>query len=189
MQADSFPTAYRASQRSYELGRLWVAARRAVVVVLVVAGAAALTLGRSALVWLPMTLLASIVTEWRGSFLMRGARRGLLVGLASIIVPLSLLRPCCGVDAKSMGMTCCITPSACWAAGAIVGLAAVLFVPRAPDGRRLHAIVGMAIGIVSVAVLRCSMLFVGEAFGLVGGMTAGALATAFARSMLRRIQA
>jgi hypothetical protein len=140
--------------------------------------------GRRALVWLPLSVLAIAFTEWRGVFLRKGARRGLVAGFASMLVPLSVLRPCCGIDAKAMGTTCCTTPSACWAAGAVVGLGMALLLPSAPEGRRTEAALGMILGVTSVAVLRCSSLFLGEAVGLLGGIVAGVVATSLARTWL-----
>jgi RNA polymerase sigma factor (sigma-70 family) len=135
------------------------------------------SLGRRALVWVPAALLVITFTEWRGVFLMKGARRGVIAGFGSMLLPLSVLRPCCGVDAKAMGATCCIMPSACWAAGAVLGLGMALLLPRVPEGRRTEAALGMILGVISVAVPRCSMLFLGEGLGLLGGVVAGIVAT------------
>jgi hypothetical protein len=187
MQSD-FDQAYRATRRQYELGRFATAARHAATAVILVAVVAGLMFGKSALVWLPVTLLVITFTEWRGVFLMKGARRGFVVGIVSMLLPLSILRPCCGLDAKAMGMSCCVMPSACWATGAVVGLAMALLLPKAPEGRRVQAAAGMTLGVTSVAVLRCSMLFVGEAVGLLGGLTAGVIATCLARACLDRLR-
>ncbi len=184
-----FATAYRATRLHYELGRLSVAARHAALVTFAVALVASLSMGRRALVWLPVVFFAVLFAEWRGSFLMRGARRGLVAGLASMLLPLSVLRPCCGMNAKAMGADCCVMPSACWAAGAAVGLAMTLIMPTAPEGRRSEMAFGMILGVTSVAVLRCSMLFLGETAGLLGGMAAGVVATSLARAWLGRAQA
>lgn len=188
MQSDAFDTAYRATRRQYELGRLATAARRAAMAATLVAAVATIMFGKGALVWLPVTLLAITFAEWRGVFLMKGARRGFLVGIASMLLPLSILRPCCALDAKAMGMSCCVMPSACWATGAVVGLAMALLLPKAPEGRRVQAAAGMILGVTSVAVLRCSMLFLGEAIGLLGGMAAGVIATGLARAWLDRLR-
>jgi len=150
---------YRATRRQYELGRMMVALRRAGVMAMAVAVLSGTLFGRRALVWLPVSVLAFAFSEWRGTFLAKGARRGLVAGVGSMLLPLSVLRPCCGVDARAMGTTCCTMPSACWAAGAVVGLGMALLLPRAPEGRRAEAALGMILGVSSVAVLRCSTLF------------------------------
>jgi hypothetical protein len=187
MQSD-FASAYRATRLRYELGRLSVAARHAALVTIALALVAGVTMGRRALVWLPVTFFAVLFAEWRGSYLMKGARRGLVAGVASMLLPLSVLRPCCGMDAKAMGTSCCVMPSACWAAGAAVGLVMALIMPSAPEGRRSEMASGMILGVTSVAVLRCSMLFLGETAGLLGGMAAGVIATSLARAWLGRAQ-
>ncbi|MBX3192331.1 MAG: hypothetical protein KF819_35400 [Labilithrix sp.] len=190
MRSD-FDTASRAARRSYEIGRLWTSLRRAAMAVVVVAIVTIPLLGREALVWLPVTFFAVVATEWRGVWLMRGARRGLVVGLASMLLPLSILRPCCGMDAKAMGMSCCIMPSACWTAGALVGVGMSLFLPKTKAGDergRWEAAAGMIVGVTAVAVLRCSMLFLGEALGLVGGMAAAMAAATLARWVLARVR-
>jgi hypothetical protein len=182
----NFDVAYRATRRQYELGRLTGALRHAAMVTILVALGAGFMFGKSALVWLPVTFLAVTLTEWRGVFLMKAARRGLLAGFGSMLLPLSILRPCCGVDAKAMGVACCVMPSACWAAGSVVGLAMALLLPKAPEGRRMEAAFGMILGVTAVAVTRCSMLFLGEAVGLLGGIMAGVVASSLARAWLSR---
>ena len=183
----SFDAAYRASRRQYEWGRLRTAILHAGVVVILVALAAETLFGRWALPWLPLTFAALTFAEWRGSEVMKGARRGLLAGFGSMLLPLSLLRPCCGTDAKAAGASCCIMPSACWVTGAFVGLAMMLLLlPNAPKERRIQSVAGLILGVASVAVTRCSMLYVGEAIGLFGGLIAGVVATGFARAWLGR---
>jgi hypothetical protein len=177
---------YRATRRQYELGRLARALRHAGMLTLALAAISEIAFGRRALVWLPIAFVVTVFTEWRGSALMRGARRGLAAGVASMLLPLSVLRPCCGIDAKAMGMDCCVMPSACWAAGTVLGLGMALIVPAAPEGRRTEVAVGMILGVTSVAVLRCSMLFLGETAGLLGGMVAGVIASSLARAWLAR---
>jgi hypothetical protein len=179
-----FDIAYRMSRRAYERGRLLRALRHAIAATMLIAAFAWALVGKEGLWWLPMTFLSTLFTEWRGVFLMAGARRGLVAGLAAMLLPLSVLRPCCGVDAKAMGIDCCVMPSACWAAGAAVGLFMATLLPRAPEGQRLEATLGMLTGVLSVAILRCSPLFLGEAVGLLAGVSAGVVAAAFARARL-----
>lgn len=182
----NFDAVYRASRRKYERGRLGVAVRHAVVIAAVAALTADLLFGNAALIWLPLTFAALIFSEWRGGDVMKGARRGLIAGFGSMLLPLSLLRPCCGVDGKATGASCCIMPSACWLTGAFVGLAMVLLLPNAPKERRLQSAAGLILGITSVAITRCSMLYVGEAIGLFGGLAAGVVATGLAQGWLNR---
>lgn len=185
MQSEASAAAvYQGARRQYELGRLLWALRHAAVVTVAVALLCALAFAGRGLVWLPATFVIVSFTEWRGVFWMKGARRGLVAGFASSLLPLSVLRPCCGVDARAMGATCCTMPSACWAAGAAVGLAMAVLLPKAPEGRRLEAVVGMVLGASAVAVLRCSTLFLGEAVGLLGGIVAGVVATSLASTWL-----
>ena len=185
---NSFHAAYRASRRHYELGRLRVAIQRALVVVIPTALAAQWIFGSGALVWLPITFVALTFSEWRGGDVMRGARRGLVAGFGSMLLPLSVLRPCCGIDAKAVGASCCVMPSACWLMGAFIGLAMALLVPNAPQERRLHGAAGMILGVTSVAITRCSILFFGEAVGLLGGLAVGIVATGLARAGLDRLR-
>lgn len=181
-----FDSAYRATRRQYELARLARGLGHSSLVVILIGVVAGVMFGVSALVWLPVSLVALTFTEWRGSFWMRGARRGLLAGFGATLLPLSVLRPCCGLDAKAMGVACCVMPSACWAVGALVGLAMALFLPKAPEGRRWEAALGMILGVTSVAVTRCSTLFMGEAVGLLGGIVAAVAASGLARIWLDR---
>jgi len=180
-----FEAAQRASRWRYELGRLRLSAHRAAAVALLGGVVAMLLLGRSAVLWIPITFLLVTFTEWRGSFLMRGARRGIVAGACSLLLPLSILRPCCGVDARAMGETCCTMPSACWLAGALLGFAITLLLPDVPAGRRMTATTGVVLGMASVVVLRCSMLFAFEIVGLLGGIAASAIATTLARAWIR----
>ncbi len=180
----SFDAAYRMTRREYEWGRLQRALQHAALATLLVGGITWALVGRNGLSFLPLAFLTTLFAEWRGMFLMAGARRGLVAGLAAMLLPLSVLRPCCGMDAKAMGIDCCVMPSACWAAGAGVGLVMAVFLPRAPEGRRLEATLGMLAGVLSVAVLRCSPLFLGEALGLLGGVSAGVVVAACARARL-----
>jgi hypothetical protein len=179
---------HRLARRSYELGRVAYAARHAAMVTVLVGVVSFALFGGRALVWLPVTLLTVALTEWRGLYAMTAARRGLLAGGLSSLLPLWVLRPCCGVDAKAMGETCCTMPSACWGVGAAIGLVMAVFLPRAPEGRRAEAAFGMIAGATSVTVLRCSMLFAGEAIGLLGGIAAALAAGSLARVWLSRAQ-
>lgn len=187
MQSD-FDTAYRSARTHYEMGRLLRGLRHSALVAAVLAAASWLIVGKGALLWLPVTILAITFSEWRGQLLMQGARRGLVAGFAAMLLPLSILRPCCGMDAKAMGADCCTMPAACWAVGGAIGLLMSFLIPKAPFGRRAEAAVGMVVGVTSVEVLRCSMLFFGEAVGLLGGIAAAVVATSLARALLDRLR-
>jgi hypothetical protein len=186
----SFDSAYAAARRSYELGRFWAALLHAAIVAGILAIVAGFVFGKAALAWIPVTLIAVTFSEWRGAALMKGARRGLLSGVGTLLLPLSVLRPCCRIDemtrALAIGEDCCTEPSACWAAGAAAGLVMALLVPRAKKGKLLETALGMVLGVTSVAVVRCSILFAGEAVGLLGGMAAVLVAASLARSMLEQ---
>ncbi len=177
-------TARRAAKRAYELGRLRTALLRAVSIAVLVAGAAALAMGMRALALLPLTLLGWVLIEWRGTWLRSGARRGLLAGVAALFLPLSILRPCCVAGT----VECCSgsMPPMCAAVGGLLGLSLALLIPSAPGARRGEAALGVALGAASVAALRCGPLLLGEAAGLLGGLTAGVLAASLARAWVDR---
>ncbi|XYH94679.1 hypothetical protein ACMHYB_43675 [Sorangium sp. So ce1128] len=183
-----FDAARRAARRAYELGRLRSSAIRAAVVAAASAAAALVAVGPDAIVWVPVTLLVWVFIEWRGTWLLRGARRGLLAGLATLALPLSVLRPCCRVGADMSSGTCCTMPGACVAVGAMLGLSLALLVPRVPSDHRATTAIGMVLGVGSVAALRCSALLFGEAVGLIGGLVAGVVAANLARAWMDRGQ-
>jgi hypothetical protein len=187
MDAD-FDRTYRAARRAHELGRLYCGLKRALVVAAAAAGASAVVVGWRALAWLPVTVAVWTLVEWRGSWLREGARRGLLAGLASLFLPLSILRPCCSPEAMAKGADCCASamPPTCAAVGALLGLSLALLLPRAPRERRLETALGMALGTGALAALRCGPLLLGEAAGLLGGLTAGVAAASLARAWLDR---
>ncbi|HVJ88836.1 MAG TPA: hypothetical protein VM580_03470 [Labilithrix sp.] len=176
--------AYREARRAYELGRLRSATWRAALVVVPVAALGLGTSGRSAILALPFTIAAWLFAFWRGDVLLRGAFYGLLGGLATSILPMSILRPCCAAGAP-MGAECCTMPGACLGAGALVGVVLAVAVPFGKTTWWRTAL-GMVLGMSSVAVLKCTTLFAGEAFGLVGGLMAGIVAVTAARLVLGR---
>ncbi len=183
MEAD-FERARRAARRAYELGRLGGGLKRALVVAAAAAGASAVVVGWHALAWLPVSVIVWTFVEWRGAWLREGARRGLLGGLASLFLPLSILRPCCSPEAMASGVDCCTTtmPSTCAGVGALLGLSLALLLPRAPPERRLETALGLALGTGALAALRCGPLLLGEAVGLLGGLLAGLVAACVARA-------
>ncbi|HEY1958889.1 MAG TPA: hypothetical protein VGH28_24925 [Polyangiaceae bacterium] len=174
-----------ALRRAYELGRLRVAATRSVAVATIVALAIAISIGRTSAVWALAPLGVLALSMWQGGALGRGAVRGTLAGLLTIVIPLAWLRPCC--DAVTMAATgaCCSMPSVCGVTGAILGLATALVWPRERSPRD-HALAGLgvALGALSVAVARCSGLFLGESIGLALGLVAGIAVSFAARARL-----
>jgi hypothetical protein len=174
-------------RRAYELGRLRVSAMRAALVTAPIALVAGIVTGAPALVWIPVTFAVWMLAQWRGGPILRGTFFGLLAGIVTYALPLSILRPCCSPERMAQlapGADCCTMPGACLGAGALIGFVLAAFVPLGPA--RVRTAVGMALGIASVAILRCSTLFVGEAFGLLGGLVAGVAGAALAQSVLRR---
>ena len=183
----SWNSAYAAARKHYELGRLRDAVVRAAVVVVFAAIVTGVAIGKTALVWLPLTFAVAVFTEWQGRWWMKGARRGLAAGFVSLVVPLSILRPCCASDrAAALSATCCTMPAICWVTGGTLGLALSLALPKDAAGRRWEAALGMLLGVTSITVMRCSALFLAEAAGLLGGLLAGVIAASFARALLDR---
>lgn len=173
---------FRAARRAYELGRLRVALIRALWVALPIAALGLLTSGRAALLVLPLTLAAWLFLHFRGDELLRGAWYGLMGGLVTSVLPMSVLRPCCDINAAP-GAACCTMPGACLGAGALVG---VLLAAAVPFGKASwwRTALGIALGMASVAVIKCATLFAGEAVGLVGGLAAGVAVMTFAKVVL-----
>lgn len=151
----------------------------------------AIAIGRSPLAWVLVTLAAWTLIEWRGGALLRGGRYGIFAGVITLLLPMSILRPCCTpeVMAAAAGASCCTMPGACGAAGAVVGLAFACLMPLG-RGRKAYfeTVLGMTLAWASMAPMRCTGLFVGEALGLVGGLLAGIVGAATARAVwsLRR---
>ncbi len=174
-------------KRAYELGRARVAFVRAALGATLVAALSIAVLGRGALGWVVASLAVVAFCEWRGGALARGARRGFVAGLVTLVLPMSILRPCCasGMSAMPMSAACCTMPSMCGVSGIVIGLAVAVVWPREKTVRA-HALVGtgVALAAVSVAAVRCAGLFMGETVGLALGLLAGAFASAAARAWL-----
>lgn len=183
----SFDTAYRAARSQYELGRLKDAMARAAVVVLLAAVVSGFAIGKAALVWLPLTFAVVVFTEWQGRIWMKAARRGTVAGIVAVLLPLSILRPCCASNpTAALSATCCTMPSICWFAGGALGVALSLALPKDAAGHRWEAALGMLLGVTSITVMRCSALFLAEAAGLLGGLLAGVVAASLARALVDR---
>lgn len=173
--------AMRRARRAYELGRLRGAAWRAACVCAPIGAVVIATAGAAAL---PITYAAWMFAFWRGDRVLRGSFYGLLGGLVTALLPMSVLRPCC-TPGMPMNADCCTMPGACLGAGAFVGM---MLAAAIPFGKATwwRTAMGMALGMTSIAVLRCVTLFAGEALGLLGGLVAGVAAMAAARSAVRR---
>jgi hypothetical protein len=182
MQAETLD-GYAEARRAYEVGRLRSGTWKALLVAGLVALLGELTVGSAALWVLPVTLACWLFAFWRGDVFLRGAFFGLLGGVVTHLLPLSVLRPCCKMEAMMAGGQCCTMPGACLLAGAGVGVALAALVPfgRASWWR---SALGVTTGLLSIAVLRCATLFTGEAVGLLGGLLAGVLLASAARSRL-----
>ncbi len=190
LRTDARELATRLSvRRAYELGRLKFSARFAFVLTAIVATAAALAVGRQALPWTGLTLVVWLVLGWRGGALLQGAKRGLFAGVATFLLPLSILRPCCRPGVV-MTADCCTRPELCIFAGAALGFALAAFLPAKKDSPRFETAAGMVLGVLSVAVLKCSALFMGEAIGLLGGLSMGVVVVqGISAARHRRMQA
>jgi hypothetical protein len=173
-----------AVRRSYELGRARMALVRAFMGATIAATFAMVTLGRGALLWVGLPLAALAFVEWRGGALARGGHRGFVAGLVTLALPMSVLRPCC--DASMIASdACCTMPSMCGVSGVVLGLALALVWPREKSPRdHMLAGAGVAFGALSIAAMRCSGLFVGEAIGLAAGLVAGIVASTAARAWM-----
>jgi hypothetical protein len=174
----------QAARRAYELGRMRTALVRAFMGTAIVLAFAVIALGRGAFVWAALPLVALAFVEWRGGALARGGHRGFLAGLVTLALPMSVLRPCCDASVIASG-ACCTMPSICGVSGIVLGLAVALVWP-AEQSRRDHMLagVGVALGALSIAAMRCGGLFVGEALGLATGLVAGIVASTAARAWM-----
>jgi hypothetical protein len=183
MSANVSPEFSRA-RRAYELGRLRSSTWRALAVALAIAALGVATTGWSSLAALPVTLSIWIFAYWRGDVLLRGGLYGLVGGIVTSLLPMSILRPCCATGMPP-GADCCTMPGACLAAGAVVGVALAMVVPFAKRSWWRTAL-GVSLGMTSVAVLKCATLVAGESLGLLGGLLVGVAAAGAARSLLSR---
>lgn len=160
------------ARTAYECGRLRLWLARAAFVTALIGAAALLFVGPGGLAWLPVTFVIWTALGWRGGALLRGGRQGLIAGAFTFVLPMSLLRPCC-LPGAPMSSDCCTMPGMCVLTGALLGLALAWFLPRGPGARRIETAAGMALSVSSVAALKCTALFAGEALGLLGGLIAG----------------
>ncbi len=187
MSTDARPVRALALE-AYERGRRKTALVRALVVAIATGGLSALVRGPTSLVFVPLVFAVVLVTEWRGKLLGQGMRRGTVLGLASWLLPMTMLRPCCAnMDPTAMAGACCTMPGCCLAAGACLGLVIALFAPLPKRGPAdLSGAVGLGAGALGVTALRCSGLFAGEALGLLSGIALASALVSGARHALAR---
>lgn len=173
------------ARRAYEWGRARLAVMSAALVTFIVAILTVLAGETSMLAWLPVTFVVWVALVVVGKEWLEGGRFGVLAGAATLVLPMSILRPCCkpGMDMATMGADCCTRPELCIASGAGLGLLLALALPSGP-GSLPKRVVGAAAGVIAVASLRCSALFWGEALGLVAGIGAGLLVASAARGLV-----
>jgi hypothetical protein len=151
------------ARRAYEFGRMRMAAQWALTLTLV-AASIALLLDERPWLKLPFAFALWFAVYYRGRDLLTGARLGVVAGLLTSLWPMAWLRPCCAPGAT----VTCTMPGMCVLGGAAIGLALAWFMPR--SGNRLESAAGMALGALSLVWLKCSLLFWGEALGLVSGL-------------------
>jgi hypothetical protein len=158
---------------------------RAVVVTCIVAVLAAMGVTRlPSPVWLAPLFLVWLFVAWRGSLAWRGALGGLVVGLAALALPTSVLRPCC---ATMMSGTPCTMPQVCVAVGAALGLLVAATLPRLrTPGEWARASAGGMIAVTSLVACRCTTLLVGETVGLLGALLASTAGIALTRAWWAR---
>jgi hypothetical protein len=169
------------ARRSYEGAMLRLALVRAALVTGLVALLAAL--GMTSVpspVWLAPIFVVWVFVGWRGALLWRGALGGLAAGLGALVLPMSVLRPCCAT--MTQGASCSM-PQVCVAAGVALGLVVAATLPRLRTGSEwARAAAGAMVAVVSLVACRCADMLIGESLGLVGGLLASAGAVALARA-------
>lgn len=182
MNAESFAIATQVrARRSYEAAMLRLGVTRAALVTGLVAALAALGVtSLPAAWWLAPIFFVWVFVGWRGALMWRGALGGLAAGLGALVLPLSVLRPCCATMTKGAS---CSMPEVCVAAGAALGLVVAATLPRLRTPREwAHAAGGAMVAVVSLVACRCADMLVGESAGLLGGLLASSAALAMARA-------
>lgn len=189
MSERTFSVARARARAAYERGRLIAALARAAIVTAVLAGVAIATVGPLALRFLPAAFVAWTLADWRGRALVRGARLGVIAGLVALVMPMAVLRSCCAVGMNGDG-DCCSSffgmCPACSLSGAVVGLVLAAFLPRGRDARRVETALGMIVGMVPIAALKCTALIGGEAVGLIAGLLTGVVVASGAMAVVDR---
>ena len=175
-ESDLIPAASEAlARRAYELGLAKDGLVRALLVLGLAVAAARVTSVPLRAETLALVVVAWTFLGWRRGHWLKGARVGLLGGFAALLLPMSLLRPCCP-PGMMVCEGCCAQPGSCAVAGLALGVVLAALVPRGDGVQRAQAGVGMLLGVVSIGAVRCSGLFMGEALGLLAGLIGGAVA-------------
>lgn len=182
MNAEAVVDVARArARRSYEGAMLRLALVRAALVTGLVALLAAL--GMTSVpspVWLAPIFVVWVFVGWRGALLWRGALGGLAAGLGALVLPMSVLRPCCATITQGAS---CSMPQVCVAAGVALGLVVAATLPRLRTGSEwARAAAGAMVAVVSLVACRCADMLIGQSLGLLGGLLASAAALALARA-------
>jgi hypothetical protein len=176
----------RRARSAYELGRIKLGSLRAALLTLAVAGVGSWLFGSHAWRWAPLTFAAWTLSWWRGGVLLRSSHYGLAAGAIAFLLPMSVLRPCCR---PGMQGPVCTMPEMCVLAGMLVGLPLAVLGLRQAEERPYEAALGMALGVLSLVAMKCAALFVGEALGLLGGITLGIAAASAVTALTRSSQA
>ena len=127
------PSLEARARRAYE----WGLARDGLVRALIVLGLSVLAARVAGVALRPLTLalvvLAWTFLGWRRGWWLRGAQVGLLGGLAALLLPMSLLCPCCP-PGMMVCENCCARPGTCALAGLALGVVMAALLPRRGDG-------------------------------------------------------
>ena len=169
------------ARRAYERSMLRLGLVRGAVVGALVAVLAGVGLVESApAAWIAGVFVVWTLLGWRGSLWWRGALGGLVAGLGGLLLPMSVLRPCCATMTTA---TSCSMPQACAAAGALLGVVVAATMPRARTVSEWgKASAGALVAVGSIVSCRCATMLLGETVGLLGGILATAAGIAAARA-------
>jgi hypothetical protein len=178
--------ARRRSRLAYELARVRVGAVHALLLTAAAAVVTRLFYGSFEAGWLTITAAVWMWLEWRGGALLRGGRIGAAIGFVALAMPLWAFSTCCRAGNMVMGADCCNMAGACAGIGVALGLTLAVFLARVPRTERTASAVGMGLALIGLASIRCGELLAGEAFGLLGGLAAGALASGVVVTVLPR---
>jgi hypothetical protein len=169
------------ARRAYEGAMLRLGLARAAIVTGAVAVLVALDVARlPSPAWLLLVFAAWLFVGWRGALVWRGALGGLVAGLGALVLPMTVLRPCC---AAMTSATSCTRPELCIGAGVALGVVVVVTLPKLrTPGEWARTCAGAIVAVLSLVACRCATLFLGESVGMLGGLLASAAGLAVARA-------